>query len=300
MEGKREKISIVGSGFMGTQIAMRAALYGYPVRLHDLQEAVLESAKKSVDFFIPAQCQQTGAPDRAPDVISRISFTGSLEEAVADADLVIEAITESVMAKREIFAQIEKWVRPDTIIGTNSSSIPVSKIETSLNNRKRALNIHFSSPIERLYYVEVMRGSETDDEALQRCVAWVKGIGCLPLVNKKECIGFVFNRVWHAARRDALKAWAEGYADLRDIDRAWMLFTGMPMGPFGIMDYIGLDVVYSVQKMYFDETGDPAMMPPPALKEMVDRGDLGMKSGKGFYSWPQPEFLLPEFLGKKR
>lgn len=300
MEKKTEKISIVGSGFMGTQIAMRAALYGYPVRLHDMKAAVLESAKKSVDFFIPAHCQQAGAPDRAPEIISRISFTGSLEEAVADADLVIEAITESILAKREIFAQIEKWVRADTIIGTNSSSIPVSKIDTVLNRRQRALNIHFSSPIERLYYVEVMRGSATDDEALRRSVEWVKGIGCLPLVNKKECLGFVFNRVWHAARRDALKAWAEGYADLRDIDRAWMLFTGMPMGPFGIMDYIGLDVVYSVQKMYFDETGDPGTMPPQALKEMVDRGDLGMKSGQGFYSWPQPEFLTPEFLGKKR
>ena len=300
MEKGIQKVSIVGSGFMGTQIAMRAAMYGYPVRLHDMKEAVLESAKKSVDFFIPAQCQQAGTPDQSREIISRIAFLGSLEEAVADADLVIEAITESITAKREIFAQIEKRVRADTIIGTNSSSIPVSKIETLLNRRERALNIHFSSPIERLYYVEVMRGSATDDEAVQRSVEWIQGIGCLPLVNKKECLGFVFNRVWHAARRDALKAWAEGYADMRDIDRAWMLFTGMPMGPFGIMDYIGLDVVYSVQKMYFDETGDPGTMPPQALKEMVDCGDLGMKSGQGFYSWPQPEFLTPEFLGRKK
>jgi 3-hydroxybutyryl-CoA dehydrogenase len=270
------------------------------VRLHDLKEAVLESAKKSVDFFIPAQCQQAGMADRSGEVLSRISFTASLPEAVAEADLVIEAITESIPAKQEIFAKIEKEVRADTIIGTNSSSIPVSKIETSLKNRRRALNIHFSSPIERLYYVEVMRGSATDDKAVATAVEWIKGIGCLPLVNKKECLGFVFNRVWHAARRDALKAWAEGYADLRDIDRAWMLFTGMPMGPFGIMDYIGLDVVYSVQKMYFDETGDPGMMPPQELQKMVDRGELGMKSGRGFYSWPQPEFLSPDFLGKKR
>lgn len=300
MEEKIRKISIVGSGFMGTQIAMRAAIYGYPVRLHDMNEAVLESSKKNVEIFIPAHCHKSGEPDKSGEIISRISFMRSLEDAVADSDLAIEAITESIPAKREIFARIEELARVDTIIGTNSSSIPVSKIETALKNRERALNIHFSSPIERLYYVEVMRGSATDDAVVRRSVEWIQGIGCLPLVNKKECLGFVFNRVWHAARRDALKAWAEGYADMRDIDRAWMLFTGMPMGPFGIMDYIGLDVVYSVQKMYFDETGDPGIMPPQALKDMVDRGDLGMKSGKGFYSWPGPEFLTPEFLGRKK
>ena len=301
MEKKTEKISIVGSGFMGTQIAMRAALYGYPVRLHDLQAAVLESAKKSVDFFIPAHCQQAGAPDRAPEIISRISFTGSLEEAVADADLVIEAITESILAKREIFAQIEKWVRADTIIGTNSSSIPVSKIDTVLNRRQRALNIHFSSPIERLYYVEVMRGSATDDEALRRSVEWVKGIGCLPLVNKKECIGFVFNRVWHAARRDALKAWAEGYADLRDIDRAWMGVMQTAIGPFGIMDQVGLSTVWHITDYWAKRSGDAqSQANADYLKQLVNKGHLGYKTSQGFYTYPDPAYAKPGFLAGEK
>ena len=300
MEDRVKNVSIVGSGFMGTQIAMRVALFGYPVRLHDRDRQVLELSKKNLELFILGHSQQIGHPDQSHEIMSRIFFVSDLRDAVSEADLIIEAITESIPAKQEIFTCIEAEAPVSAIIGTNSSSIPVSRIETTLKHRERTLNIHFSSPIERLYYVEVMRGSKTDGNTVRRSVEWIRNIGCLPLVNKKECLGFVFNRVWHAARRDALKSWAEGYADLQDIDRAWMLFTGMPMGPFGIMDYIGLDVVYMVQKMYFDETGDPGMMPPQALKDMVDRGELGMKSGKGFYLWPEPEFLKPDFLGRKK
>lgn len=294
-----ENISIVGAGFMGTQIALHAVIHGYPVRLYDMNGSVMETSKKNIEMFVPAHCQKTGEPEKSDDIIARVTYAADLSDAVADADLVIEAITENIPAKQEIFAKIEEHAAPGAIIGTNSSSIPVSKIETKLKRKNRALNIHFSSPIERLYYVEVMRGAETDDETVERTVEWIRRIECLPLVNKKECLGFVFNRVWHSARRDALNSWAGGYADFRDIDRAWMLFTGMPLGPFGIMDYIGLDVVYSVQKMYFDESGDPRLLPPQALKDMVDRGELGIKSGKGFYSWPKPEFLSPEFLGRK-
>jgi len=300
MEDRVKNVSIVGSGFMGTQIAMRAALYGYPVKLYDQDPRALELSKKNLELFIGGHSQQTGHPDQSHEIMSHIFFVDDLRDAISEADLIIEAITESIPAKQEIFTCIEAGAPVSAIIGTNSSSIPVSRIETTLKHRERTLNIHFSPPIERLYYVEVMRGSKTDDNTVRRSVEWIRNIGCLPLVNKKECLGFVFNRVWHAARRDALKSWAEGYADLQDIDRAWMLFTGMPMGPFGIMDYIGLDVVYKVQKMYFEETGDPGMMPPQALKDMVDRGDLGMKSGKGFYSWPEPEFLKSEFLGRKK
>lgn len=139
-----------------------------------------------------------------------------------------------------------------------------------------------------------MRGTQTSDETFARYKAWIEAVGCIALVVKKECMGFVFNRIWHAVKREALASWAGGYADYRDIDRAWKLWSGMPAGPFGMMDVVGLDAVYNIELAYYLDSRDPKDNPPDALKAMIDRGELGLKSGKGFYDGGNPEFLKPE------
>jgi 3-hydroxybutyryl-CoA dehydrogenase len=302
MANDMKTVSIIGAGFMGSQIAARVAVNGYAVRLHDASAKALDDARAAVHFGIDTHFAKPGAAGDAETVKGRVSFHDGIGPAVSGAGLVIEAVTEKVEVKRDVFAAIEAHADGHALMATNSSSIPVSRIETKIKNRERVLNMHFTSPIDQLYYVELMRGTETTDATMQAAAAFIESVDCLPLVCKKESIGFVFNRVWHAARRDALNAWAEGYADYQDIDRAWMLFSKMPLGPFGIMDFIGLDVVWQVQMTYFEETGDERLKPPRALKEMVDRGDLGRKSGKGFYSWPLPECVHPDFLkpGKGR
>jgi 3-hydroxybutyryl-CoA dehydrogenase len=147
---------------------------------------------------------------------------------------------------------------------------------------------------------DVIGGTKTLPEALQKGVRWVESLGCISLTVKKEILGFCFNRIWRAIKREALYMWANGFVDFRDTDRAWMVFSKMKEGPFAIMDKVGLDVVYDVEMIYYYESLDPKDRPPDALLEMIERGDLGVKSGKGFYTYPDPEFLHPDFLRPKR
>jgi 3-hydroxybutyryl-CoA dehydrogenase len=220
--------------------------------------------------------------------------------AVQDADLVIEAVPEDVQLKNEIFAQIGRMAPPRAILATNSSSIPVSKMEASSGRPERCLNIHFYFPLEGVNMVDIMGGTKTLPEVMDRAAAWISSLGCIPLPVKKEILGFCFNRVWRAIKREALYVWANGFVDFRDVDRAWMVFTKMKEGPFGLMDKVGLDVVYGIETVYYRDSNDPRDRPPDALLAMIKRDELGVKSGKGFYTYPDPEFLQPDFLKPSR
>ncbi len=272
-----KNISVIGAGFTGKQIAAIIALYNYNVSIFDINIEILDKAKKYIDGLLKRNKKQ--------ELINNIHYYNKIEEAVKEADLVIEAVPENIELKKVVFSQIEKNAPENVIIATNSSSIPVSKLEEAVSRKDNILNLHFYPPIPTRPMVDIMRGTKTSEETFQRGKKWIESIGCHPIILKKESHGFVFNRMWHAARKEALKLWAGGYADIETIDLAWKTFTGMKMGPFVLMDAIGLDTVYAVQMSYFNETGDPRDKPPVLLKKMIDQGDLGMKSGKGFYTW---------------
>ncbi|MBN1574270.1 MAG: hypothetical protein JW984_13815 [Deltaproteobacteria bacterium] len=294
MAGEIKTVAIIGAGFMGSQIASRAAVYGYDVRLFDIKKEVIEAARGTTKYHNDAHFAQHEGDSSEAD--KRITFHEKLEDAVKDADLVIEAVAESVEVKRKVFSEMDEKTPPYAIFGTNSSSLPVSMIEDAVERLDKVANIHFASPIPERYYVEIMRGTKTTEETINAAEEWVRSIKCLPLITKKECMGFVVNRVWRAIKKEALKIWAEDDADIRDVDRGWMIFSGMSAGPFGAMDFVGLDVVYDIEMAYYNDTKDPKDKPPDALKEMIDRGELGMKSGKGFYDWSDIEFAKPGFL----
>ena len=144
--------------------------------------------------------------------------------------------------------------------------------------------------------VDVMGGTNTLSEVMEKGVEWVRSLGFIPLTVKKELLGFCFNRVWRAIKRETLYMWGNGFVDYKDVDRAWMVFTGMKEGPFGLMDKVGLDVVWDIEMVYYNDSQDPKDHPPEALKEMIERGELGVKSGVGFYIYPNPEYANPDFL----
>ncbi|NVM35717.1 MAG: 3-hydroxyacyl-CoA dehydrogenase family protein [Candidatus Lokiarchaeota archaeon] len=272
-----KNISIIGAGFTGKQIAAIATLYKYDVSIFDINSEILMEAKKYITGVLKRK--------QKPELSNHIYYCNKIEEAVSNADLVIEAIPENIELKKKLFFQIDRIAPKNTIIATNSSSIPVSKIEEVVDRKDKVLNIHFYPPIPLRPMADIMRGTKTSDETFEKGKKWIESIGCHPIVVKKEIIGFVLNRMWHAARREALNLWAGGHADIKTIDSAWKIFTGMAMGPFSLMDGIGLDVVYAVQMSYYLESGELRDKPPDALKDMVDKGELGMKTGKGFYTW---------------
>jgi 3-hydroxybutyryl-CoA dehydrogenase len=298
-----KSVTLIGAGKMGVKIAARAATFGFKVRVYDVSKDMLTRANDLIKEDIHATCDEGVGREDPQDAFEGVTFYDHLEDAVAETDLIIEAVPENLDLKKEVFSELDRVAAGHVIIATNSSSIPVSKIEDAVERRDKVANIHFyARPTGITPMVDLMGGTETSRETLDRGREWIEGLGCLPLVVKKECMGFLFNRIWRAVKRESLRSWADGHADYKDIDRAWKVWSGMIAGPFGMMDFVGLDVVYDIERSYYLDSKDPKDEPPKALREMVERGELGRKSGKGFYDWSDPEFIKPEFLqpGKKR
>jgi 3-hydroxybutyryl-CoA dehydrogenase len=299
MSKKPEKVAVIGSGILGTQIAMMAAHGGYSVKIFDpLEGAFLINYNKIRDDLRSKDVTPFIPWDQWERCKSSVQNTTSLDEAVRDAQLVIEAAVENIALKNELFAELGRKAPPDAILATNSSSIPISKMEVSSGRAERCLNIHFYFPLQGVNMVDIMGGTKTLPEVFQTGVDWIKSIGCIPLKVNKEILGFCFNRIWRAIKRETLYMWGNGFVDYRDSDRGWMVFTKMKEGPFAIMDKVGLDVVYDIEMVYYNESKDPKDKPPDALLEKIKRGELGVKSLKGFYTYPDPEYLKPGFLNR--
>ena len=223
-----------------------------------------------------------------------------LGDALKDVDLVVEAITEDVEIKRKVFALMGEKAPAKAIFATNSSSLPVSRMEDSSGRPERCINTHFYMPLQGMNMVDLMPGTKTLPEVMQKGEEWIRSLGCVPLRVKKEILGFCFNSVWRSIKKQVLYMWGNEFVDFRDVDRAWRIFTGMKMGPFGLMDAVGLDTVYNIEMVYFTDSKDPKDKPPDALVDKIKKGELGVKSGKGFYTYPNPEFLQPDFLNPQK
>jgi 3-hydroxybutyryl-CoA dehydrogenase len=292
-----ERVAVVGSGTMGRQIALQIAAHGVPVALYDAMPTMLEGAE-AAQRAIFATWVATGQPPTADEgeVFGRLRYEADLGAALRDADLVIEAVPERMALKREVFGQIDERLPEGAIIATNSSSIRVSLLEDATERPDRVANFHFFLPVWENPMVEVGGGTRTAPATLDALDAFVRRVGMLPLRIRKESTGFIFNRVWRAVKKEVLKVVDSGVASFEDVDRAWMLHYRTPQGPFGKMDQIGLDVVQAIEEHYAAESGDPSDLPPPALTERVARGDLGVKTGRGFYTYPDPTWAEPDFL----
>lgn len=292
-----KNVAIIGTGTLGTQIAMVAVAAGYQVKTFDAVEGALNKNLTDLKNTLQSKSATPFIPFKEwGDLAAKIGQFNKLEPAVADADLVIEAVNEDLELKKKVFAELGRLTPSHAILTTNSSSLPVSRVEESSGRPERCLNLHFSRPLEGMHHVDLMGGSSTSQEIMDLGDAFLRSLGCLPLRVNREMLGFCFNRVWRAVKKEVLHMWAGGAVDLRDIDRGWMIFTGMKEGPFGFMDQIGLDVVHDIEMVYYNHSQDPGDHPPKALKDKIERGEMGVKSGKGFYSYPDPEYLDPAFL----
>jgi 3-hydroxybutyryl-CoA dehydrogenase len=301
MAEKIERIAVVGLGILGAQIAIQAAGHGCQVTGFDEMPEAFDRANQVIFASIEAQqIFPVMGLESWREAMGRVKVTADLEHAVGRADLVIEAVPERLELKRAVFARLDALAPARAILATNSSSIPISRIESATARPGQCMNLHFYFPALGMNLVDVMAGGRPDARVVDACLEWVRSIGCLPIRLHKETFGFCLNRMQHAARREALHLWAGGAVDLADMDRAWMAWTKMPFGFFGMMDQVGLDVVYHVEMSYYEETKDPRFLPPAALKEMIDRGELGAKSGKGFYDYPNPDYKQPWFLSGKK
>ncbi|MDA0207394.1 MAG: 3-hydroxyacyl-CoA dehydrogenase NAD-binding domain-containing protein [Acidobacteria bacterium] len=292
-----QKVCVVGAGFMGSQIALHCALHGRAVWLHDLSAEALARAEEQQRQLLIDQVV-AGVADEAETAatLGRLRRTTSLAEAAAEADIVIEVVKEDLELKRTVFAELERICPPHTILTTNSSSLRVSRIESATTRPDKVLNTHFVQPVWKHPFVELMGGSQTSTETMDSVKGFMESMGLLAVLVRKENTGFVFNCIWRAVKRESLRLLDQGVASVEDIDRTWMIQMESDMGPFAMMDRIGLDVVRDIEQVYYEESGDPRDAPPRVLEEKISSGDLGVKTGHGFYSYPQPAWLKPGFL----
>jgi len=279
-----EKILVVGAGAMGSQIAMLAALAGYPTTATDVSADALNRSQLQLRDRLDRDVAKGRRTREDVDAaFARLTLSTDLDMAAAAADFVIEAAVEELGVKREVFARLDKIAPPHVILTTNSSAIMASQLADATGRPDRVANMHFFNPALVMRCVEVVRSPATSDATVEVVVALARRLGKEPVVLRKEIPGFVANRILGAARDEAIFLLEEGVASVEDIDSACRTALGFPMGPFEVMDLAGIDIGYRAKLARHAVTGDPGDLPSRTVTELVERGELGRKTGRGFY-----------------
>ena len=281
-----QTIAVIGAGIMGRGIAHAAALGGYHTILEDLLPAALRKAETEIRSNLDksVELNKVTAAD-ADAAFRRLEYAGSVEEAAREADLVIEAVPEEMESKIEIFTLLDKISRPTTILASNTSSLSVTEIASVTYRAKRCLGMHFFNPVHKMKLLEIVRALETDEETLATGVEVGKRMG-KEVVVIKESPGFITSRINAMIGNEAFYMLQEGIASAADIDKALKLGLNHPMGPFELVDLVGLDTRLSILEYLHKSLGDK-YRPAPLLVQYVKAGRLGRKSGRGVYDYPE-------------
>lgn len=286
MESSINRVTVIGSGAMGSQIAMVSALAGLNVYLQDISDENLKKAKESLYGHMNKRVLKNKiSSEEVKDAFSRLHFVTSLEEAVNDTDFVIEAIVENLDAKRQLFSRVDQLVSEDVIIATNSSTIVSSRLADATNRPDKVCNLHFFNPVLVMELVEVVMGPDTSNETGAIAVDFVKQINKTPILLKKEISGFVANRLLGALIDEAIYLLENEVATVEEIDLACTKALNHPIGPFALLDLTGIDVNYYIRQILYEETGDESQKPQRTIEEKYINGEYGRKTGKGFYTY---------------
>jgi 3-hydroxybutyryl-CoA dehydrogenase len=279
-----KNIVVIGAGTMGNGIAHTAAASGFDVTLVEVAQEFLDRGMNTIATNLQRGVDKGKmTADEKQSVIGRIRPTTNIED-VAEADLVIEAIIESLAAKVQLFERLDKLTKPDCILASNTSSISITKIAAATKRPDKVIGMHFMNPVPVMTLVEVIRGIATSDETWQRIESLAKQMGKTP-IEVNDYPGFISNRVLMPMINEAIFTLYEGVATADAIDGVMKLGMNHPMGPLTLADFIGLDVCLAILRVLEDGFGDPKYRPCPLLVKMVDAGWLGRKSGRGFYSY---------------
>ena len=274
-------VAIIGAGTLGRRIAAVYVGGGSDVHIFDLSAEQREATREYVEEHV-AQTQQTLGLH--PDRRGRVEISGELQEAVAGAWMVIEAVPERFDIKTELFGDLDRLTEPEAILCSNSSSIPTSQIIGKVEHPERVLNTHYQQPPE-LNAVELMSCGETDLGVIEALMEKLPHYGLVPFWVRRESDGFIFNRIWAAIKRECLMVVEEGVAPPEDVDAMWEIFTRAGVPPFRLMDRVGLDVVLAIEEHYAAVRDGIPEGPRKLLHEYIDQGRLGVKSGHGFYEY---------------
>ncbi len=283
---KIKKVAVLGCGLMGSGIAEVSARAGFTTVIREVSEELLEKGRSRIEKSLAkAVFKSKLEEEEKTKILGRLSGVVDIEE-LADCDLVIEAIVENIEAKRQTFAALDETVKKSALFASNTSSLTITEVAMSTHRPDQFLGLHFFNPVPVMKLVEVVRTLVTSDESAERAMAFVRALGKEPVACKDNS-GFIVNRLLVPYLLDAIRAYEEGVGSLEDIDKAMQLGCGYPMGPFTLLDFVGLDTTLYIANIMFDEYREKRFAPPPLLKQMVLAGRLGRKSGHGFYEYPK-------------
>ena len=280
-----KKVTVIGAGTMGHGIAQVAAASGIDAVLNDVSPEAIEQGMAGIHANLTKGIEKGKVtPAQKVSVLQRIHAGPDLAEAVADADVVVEAVPESLELKKKIFAEVDALVGPDALLASNTSSLPITKIAEATSRPERVLGLHFFNPVNLMPLLEVVRGERTSDEALARALVFSEALGKQAIV-VQDSPGFASSRLGLVLGLEAMRMLEQGVASAEDIDKAMTLGYHHPMGPLRLTDLVGLDVRLAIADYLHRELGSEAFRPPEILRRLVAEGRLGKKSGRGFYDW---------------
>jgi 3-hydroxybutyryl-CoA dehydrogenase len=281
------KVGVLGCGLMGSGIAQVAATAGYPTIVKEVADDFLKKGlagiEKSLGRFVE---KGTLTADQRNETMARLKGTTKFED-LAECDIVIEAITENLEVKRETYATIDKIVKPGAIFASNTSSLVITEMMTATKRVDRFIGMHFFNPVPLMKLVEVVGTITTSREVLDQAMKFGTSLGKVP-IRTSDRSGFIVNRLLVPYLLDAVRALEEGVGTVEDIDKGMKLGCGYPMGPFTLLDFVGLETTYYIANIMFEEFREKRFAPPPLLKRLVLAGHHGKKTGRGFYDYSDP------------
>jgi 3-hydroxybutyryl-CoA dehydrogenase len=289
-----QKVAVLGCGLMGSGIAQVTATAGYSTTVKEVSEEFLKKGvagiEKSLGKFVE---KGTLTAQQRTETLGRLKTTTSFDD-LADCDIVIEAITENLETKRETFAALDKIVKPAAIFASNTSSLVITEMMTATKRVDRFIGMHFFNPVPLMKLVEVVSTITTSSDAMDQAMKFATSLGKVP-IRTSDRSGFIVNRLLVPYLLDAVRALEEGVGSVEDIDKGMKLGCGYPMGPFTLLDFVGLETTYYIANIMFEEFREKRFAPPPLLKRLVLAGHHGKKTGRGFYDYSDPANPKPLF-----
>ena len=284
--GEIKRVTVLGAGLMGKQIAIQVALSGYPVVCYDINEAALEQASVFASDWLGKRVEKGKlSAEDAEAILSRLTYTSDIQKAADNTDIVMEAVADIVAIKKKVLAQIDELTPDRCIYASNSSYIVSSRFADAVKDPSKVLNVHFFNPALVMKIVEIVKGPHVSQETFDTAFRFVESIGKTPVKVEKEIYGFVVNRCFQALTREACYLVDMGIATPEEIDKAVKGALGHAMGPLETLDMTGIDLEYNVYMEKFHTSGDKADLPAACLADHYARGEYGRKSGKGFYDY---------------
>ena len=293
-----KKVTIAGSGVLGSQIAFQTAFHDFEVNVYDINDGAIAAAKERMENLKGIYGEYFNDNERAKQAFASLNYFTDLAEAVKDADLVIEAVPERVEIKQSFYKDLAKVAPEKTVFASNSSTLLPSQFAEYTGRPDKFLALHFANSIWDKNTAEIMGHPGTDVKYVQEVTDFARAIGMVPFVLKKEQPGYILNTLLVPFLSAAMELWVKDIADPHTIDKNWMISTGAPTGPFAIYDIVGMETPYNLNLMRAKTDPAAQFVADKIKREMIDQGKMGVSTGEGFYKYPNPAYLDPEFLKK--